>query len=135
MNESLDRPKTFRVNDEALTEVIRGALFMKHAVGEKMSIALFKFLKGKGNQAPAETHSHGEEVGLVLKGTARIFGTDGSEYVLKAGDAIILPAGWEHSGTFDDDEECLIFCVGSPPRFDLGPESVTSTPLGFEKKE
>lgn len=134
MTRPLDRPKTFHVNDEGLTEVIRGALYMKHAFGEKMSIALFKFARGKGNEAPAEKHSHGEEVGLVLKGTARIYGADGAEYVLKAGDAIILPAGWEHSGTFDDEEECLIFCVGSPPRLDLGPESGTATPLGFEKK-
>lgn len=135
MEKVLKGPRIFKVNDEGLKEVIPGALYMKHMYGADMSVALFKFMKGKGGQAPAETHKHGEEVGLVLKGAARVYGADGEEYVLKAGDAIIIPAGWEHSGSFDDDEECLIFCVAYPRRLDLGSEGQTSAPAGFQARE
>ena len=132
MSEKLESPKVFNLNEEPFSEVIPSTLFMKHRFGASMSAALFKFAKGMGEQAPAEMHFHGEEVGLVLKGTARVNGKDGTEYVLREGDVIIIPDGWEHSGTFDDDEECWIFCVGCPPRFDLGPESETIAPAGFE---
>ena len=132
MSKTLERPKTFNLNEDAFSEVIPSTLFMKHRFGASMSAALFTFAKGMGEEAPAEIHSHGEEVGLCLKGTARVTGKDGSEYVLRAGDVIIIPEGWEHSGTFDDDEECWLFCVGCPPRFDLGPESATTVPAGFE---
>lgn len=136
MKEVLPEPRIFKANDENLKEVIPSALFMKHMYGADMSIALFRFVKGKGSEAPAEVHSHGEEIGLVLKGTARVYGTDGKEYVLKAGDAIIIPAGWEHSGTFDDDEDCILFCVAYPKRAeDLGPEDETPAPVGFNVKE
>ncbi len=136
MTEALKEPKIFRVNDEGLKEVVSGALFMKHMYGDDMSVALFKFLKGKGSEAPAEVHCHGEEIGLVLKGTAKVRGTDGKEYVIKEGDAIIIPAGWEHSGTFDDDEDCLLFCVAFPKRTeDLGPEGETPAPVGFHVTE
>ncbi len=134
MEKALKEPRIFKVNDENLKEVIAGALYMKHMYGAEMSVALFKFMRGKGSEAPAEIHKHGEEVGLVLKGTARVYGADGKEYVLKAGDAIIIPEGWEHSGSFDDDEECLIFCVAYPRRLDLGPEGQTTAPAGFQAK-
>jgi quercetin dioxygenase-like cupin family protein len=135
MKAALKKPRVFHVNDDNLKEVVPGALLMKHMFGADMSVALFKFMKGKGSDAPAEVHSHGEEVGLVLKGTARVHGTDGSEYILKAGDAIIIPAGWEHSGSFDDDEECLIFTVAYPIRPDYGPEDEAPAPAGFHVKE
>lgn len=127
----MEKPRIFRVYDEDVREVVPGALFMKHMFGDDMSIALFKFAKGKGGDAPAEVHSHGEEVGLVLKGTARVYDTNGTEYVVKAGEAIIIPSGWEHSGTFDDDEECLIFTVAYPKRPDYGPEDEAPAPVGF----
>ncbi len=135
MSETLECPKVFNLNEDAFSEVIPSTLFMMHRYGASMSASLFKFAKGMGEKAPAEIHSHGEEVGLCLKGTARVTGTDGNEYVLRPGDVIIIPEGWEHSGTFDDDEECWLFCVGCPPRFDLGPESATAVPAGFENAQ
>ncbi|MBA2526251.1 MAG: cupin domain-containing protein [Pyrinomonadaceae bacterium] len=134
MKRALKQPRVFRVNDEGLKEVVPGALFMKHMYGADMSVALFKFMKGKGSDAPADVHNHGEEVGIVLKGTARVHGTDGSEYVLGVGDAIIIPQGWEHAGSFDDDEECLIFTVAYPIRPDYGPEDQAPAPAGFDVK-
>jgi len=131
----MEKPRIFRVYDDDLREVVPGALFMKHMFGDDMSVALFKFEKGKGGDAPAEVHSHGEEVGLVLKGTARVYDTNGTEYVVKAGEAIIIPKGWEHSGTFDDDEECLIFTVAFPKRPDYGPEEEAPAPVGFNIPE
>jgi quercetin dioxygenase-like cupin family protein len=135
MKGMLEKPRIFKVYEENLKEVVPGALFMKHMFGDEMSIALFQFIKGKGSDAPAEVHSHGEEIGLVLKGTARVHGTDGAEYVVRAGEAIIIPAGWQHSGTFDDDEECLIFTVAYPKRPDYGPEDEAPTPVGFSVGE
>lgn len=132
MSEPLKQPRLFRVNDEGLKEVVPGALYMKHINGADMGVALFKFMKGKGSDAPADVHSHGEEVGIVLKGTARVHGTDGTEYVLNVGDAIIIPKGWEHSGSFDDNEECLIFTVAYPVRPDYGDEDDTPAPAGFD---
>ena len=130
----LKEPRIFKVNDENLKEVVPGALYMKHAYGDDMSVAMFKFLKGKGSDAPAETHAHGEEVGIVLKGTTRVYGPDGTEYVAKAGEVIIIPAGWKHSGTFDDDEDCVLLCVAYPKRTeDLGPEDETPRPVGFDR--
>ena len=134
MQKPLKQPRVFHVNNEGLKEVIPGALYMKHMYGADMSVALFKFMKGKGSDAPADVHSHGEEVGIVLKGTARVHGTDGTEYVLREGDAIIIPQGWEHSGSFDDDEECLIFTVAYPIRPDYGPEDQAPAPVGFDVK-
>ena len=131
MKTTLSKPRVFKVDDQNLKEVVPGALYMKHMFGSDMSVALFKFMKGAGSEAPADVHKHGEEVGIVLKGTARVHGTDGNEYVLKAGDAIIIPADWEHSGTFDDDEECLIFTVAYPKRPDYGPEDQAPAPAGF----
>lgn len=131
MSEPLQKPRIFQCNNDNLKEVVPGALLMKHMFGADLSIALFKFAKGQGSAAPAEIHSHGEEVGLVLKGTARVHGTDGSKYVLKPGDAIIIPADWEHSGSFDDDEECVIFTVAYPKRPDYGPEDEAPAPVGF----
>jgi quercetin dioxygenase-like cupin family protein len=126
----MDKPRLFKVDGD-VKEVIPGALFMKHMFGDDMSIAVFKFAKGQGSAAPAEEHSHGEEVGLVLKGTARVYGTDGTEYVIRQGEAIIIPKGWKHSGTFDDDEECVIFTVAYPKRPDYGPEDQAPAPAGF----
>ena len=131
----MDRPRIFKVYSGDEKEVIPGALFMKHMFGDDMSIALFKFAKGMGSAAPAEVHTHGEEVGLVLKGTARVYGTDGSEFVVGAGEAIIIPRDWKHSGTFDDDEECLIFTVAYPKRPDYGPEDEPPVPVGFHIEE
>jgi len=131
----MEKPRIFKVYDQDLREVVPGALFMKHMFGDDMSIALFKFEKGKGSDAPAEVHSHGEEIGLVLKGTARVYDTKGTEYIVKAGEAIIIPKGWEHSGSFDDDEECLIFTVAYPKRPDYGPEEEAPSPVGFNIPE
>jgi quercetin dioxygenase-like cupin family protein len=131
MENTMEKPRIFKVYEGNDKEVVPGALYMRHMFGNDMSIALFKFAQGKGSDAPAEVHSHGEEIGLVLKGTARVFGTDGNEYVIKAGEAIIIPSGWEHSGTFDDDEECLIFTVAFPKRPDYGPEDEAPAPVGF----
>jgi len=131
----VEKPRMFKVYGNDVKEVIPEALFMKHMFGDDMSIALFKFAKGKGSAAPAEVHSHGEEVGLVLKGTARVYGTDGTEYVIREGEAIIIPKGWKHSGSFDDDEECLIFTVAYPKRPDYGPEDEPPKPVGFDVNE
>ena len=128
----MDKPRMFNVNTNDVKEVVPGALFMKHMFGDDMSIALFQFAKGMGSAAPAELHSHGEEIGLVLKGTARVHGTDGSEYVIRAGEGIVIPKGWKHSGSFDDDEECLIFTVAYPKRPDYGPEDKPPAPVGFQ---
>ncbi len=54
MKKALKQPRIFQVNNEGLKEVVPGALYMKHMYGADMSVALFKFMKGKGSDAPAD---------------------------------------------------------------------------------
>ena len=117
----MKEPKVIRLQpDGPMKEVLGGSAYMKHALLDKMSIALFKVPKGKGSQIPEHFHRHAEEIGIQLKGTAKVF-AGGKEYVVKQGEAIIIPAGVEHTGIFSDDEECWLLAIASPPRTDYGP--------------
>ena len=114
-------PKVIRLQpDGPMKTVLDGLASMKHTLLDKMSIALFKIPKGKGGQIPEHFHRHAEEIGIQLKGTVTVF-ADGKEYVVQAGEAIIIPAGVEHTGVFSDEEECWLLAISSPPRTDYGP--------------
>lgn len=116
----MKEPKVIRLQaDGPMKEVLEGSASMKHDLFDKMSIALFKVPKGKGSQIPEHFHRHGEEIGIQLKGTAYV-SAGGQEYVVQEGEAIILPAGVEHTGIFSDDEECWLLTIASPPRKDYG---------------
>lgn len=106
--------------DEFPKEVVPGIAFMKHMFGRDMSIALFKIPAGQGAKFPMHYHKHGEEVGIQLKGTSRLF-ANGKEYVIREGQAIVLPPELEHAGIFGEEETWLL-TIATPPREDYGPE-------------
>lgn len=118
----MKEPRVIDLNDSDFKrELISGVAYMKHIFGNSLSIALFKIPKGKGSQFPRHYHKHGEEIGVMLKGSSRVFAC-GKEYIVNEGEAIIIPADVEHAGIFGD-EECLLLAIATPPRYDYGPES------------
>lgn len=120
MDEEMKEPRVVNfVDDQFQREIVPGVAMMKHTFGNEISVALFKIEKGKGSQFPNVYHSHGEEVGIQLKGSARVFAC-GKEYVINEGEAIIIPGGLEHAGIFGD-EEGLLLAICTPPRKDYGP--------------
>ena len=107
----MTEPKVIRLRpDGPMKAVLDGSVTMKHALLDKMSIAIFKVPKGKGSQIPEHFHRHAEEIGIQLKGTATVFACD-KEYVVQEGEAILIPAGVEHTGVFSDDDECWLAIV------------------------
>ena len=118
---SMKKPKVLRLRpDGPMKEVLEGSASMKHALLDKMSIALFKVPKGKWQpDSRAFPPTRGRDRNPV-EGTAKVF-AGGEEYVVKEGEAIIIPAGVEHTGIFSDDEECWLLAIASPPRTDYGP--------------
>lgn len=119
MPEELKEPRVLDLKkDDFGKEVVPGVAYMKHMFGNQLSVALFKIPAGKGGQFPMHYHKHGEEVGIQLKGTARLFAC-GKEYVVHEGEAIVVPAGVEHAGIFGE-EECWLLAIAAPPREDYG---------------
>ena len=120
MEKTLVEPKVISFsNDEFKKEVVPGVALMKHIFGNEISVALFKIAKGKGGEFPRHVHKHGEEVGIQLKGSAKVFAC-GKEYIVNEGEAIIIPADLEHAGIFGE-EEGLLLAIATPPRKDYGP--------------
>ncbi|PWT83188.1 MAG: hypothetical protein C5B44_00985 [Acidobacteria bacterium] len=116
----MDEPKVISLKDEKFQrEVVPGVAFMKHTFGNELSVALFKIEKGKGGSFPKHYHKHGEEVGIQLRGSAKVFAC-GKEYIINEGEAIIIPADCEHAGIFGE-EEGLLLAIATPPRKDYGP--------------
>jgi quercetin dioxygenase-like cupin family protein len=122
MESALKEPKIINFTEDKFDrEIVPGVAFMKHTFGNQLSIALFKIEKGKGGDFPRHSHKHGEEVGIQLKGSARVFAC-GKEYVVNEGEAIIIPADLEHAGIFGEEEGWLL-AIATPPREDYGPEN------------
>jgi len=120
MEKAMEEPKVISLTDEKFDkEVVPGVAFMKHTFGNELSVALFKIAKGQGANFPKHYHKHGEEVGIQLKGSAKVFAC-GKEYLINEGEAIIIPADCEHAGIFGE-EEGLLLAIATPPRKDYGP--------------
>jgi len=123
--------------DDSLKEIVPGGLYGKHLFGETISVAVVKFLAEKGGNLPAKPHSHGEEASLqlvggcsVLEGTQTVPGNP--ESVMRAGAALIIPAGCMHYGTntFEAEGVSMRLNVVTPARKEYGPEdSVPYYPL------
>ena len=120
MEKVMEEPKVISLADDKFEkEVVPGVAFMKHSFGNELSVALFKIAKGQGGNFPKHYHKHGEEIGIQLKGSAKVFAC-GKEYVVNEGEAIIIPADVEHAGIFGE-EEGLLLAIATPPRKDYGP--------------
>lgn len=122
MSESrLKEPRVVNLQrDDFRREIVPGVAFMKHLFGNNLSVALFKIPKGKGGLFPKHYHKHGEEVAIQLKGSCKVFAC-GKEYIIREGEAIIIPAELKHAGSFGE-EECWLLTIATPPREDYGPE-------------
>jgi quercetin dioxygenase-like cupin family protein len=120
MENELKEPVVINFSDDQFgKEVVPGVAYMKHTFGNELSVALFRIEKGQGGKFPRTFHSHGEEIGIQLKGSATVWAC-GKEYKVNEGEAIIIPAGLEHAGIFGD-EEGLLLAIATPPRKDYGP--------------
>ena len=111
-------------------EVVPGALYMKHMFSQAFSIAYYEVPAGAGSKAPVRAHSHGEEVAVVLSGSGTFETQDGERCAIGPGDVLVIPAGVEHWGSFNDNETMRLVSIVTPPREELGPEgSVPFFPL------
>ncbi|HWP41780.1 MAG TPA: cupin domain-containing protein [Blastocatellia bacterium] len=120
MDKELKEPVVINFTDDKFSkEVVPGVAYMKHTFGNELSVALFKIAKGQGGKFPKTFHSHGEEIGIQLKGSAKVWAC-GKEYTINEGEAIIIPGGLEHAGIFGE-EEGLLLAIATPPRKDYGP--------------
>ena len=119
MENALQEPKVICLQDNKFEqEIVPGVALIKHTFGNHLSVALFKIVKGQGSRFPKQLHKHGEEIGIQLKGSSRVFAC-GKEYVINEGEVIIIPADCENAGIFGD-EECLLLAIATPPRNDYG---------------
>jgi len=123
MRKNLIEPRVISFTDDKFgREVVPGVAVMKHTFGNDMSVALFKIAKGKGSSFPDTPHSHGEEIAIQLKGTAKLYAND-KEYIIQEGEIVIVPGGLAHAGIFTDDEEAILIAIATPPRDDYGEET------------
>jgi len=135
-------PRVLGMNTTNMKEVVPGQLYMKHMVGPDVSVVVLNIKRGesvkmgrdvqqnyKGDEATRATsisagkmppvHVHGQEIAIVLKGYGKVVTGDGKEYPIKEGEAIIMPPGLPHTGTFDAPDN-LVMSITTPRRPEYG---------------
>lgn len=135
-------PRVIGFNTQNMKEVVPGQLYMKHMVGPDASVVVLNIKRGesvkmgqdvqknyKGDEATRATsisagkmpplHVHGQEIAIVLKGYGKVVTADGKEYPIKEGEAIIMPPGLPHTGTFDAPDN-LVVSITTPRRPEYG---------------
>ncbi len=135
-------PRVLGLNTTNMKEVVPGQLYMKHMVGPDVSVVVLNIKRGesvkmgrdvqqnyKGDEATRAAsisagkmppvHVHGQEIAIVLKGYGKVVTGDGKEYPIKEGEAIIMPAGLPHTGTFDAPDN-LVMSITTPRRPEYG---------------
>jgi len=135
-------PRVIGFNTQNMKEVVPGQLYMKHMVGPDVSVVVLNIKRGesvkmgqdvqknyKGDEATRATsisagkmpplHVHGQEIAIVLKGYGKVVTGDGKEYPIKEGEAIIMPPGLPHTGTFDAPDN-LVVSITTPRRPEYG---------------
>jgi quercetin dioxygenase-like cupin family protein len=135
-------PRVLGMNTTNMKEVVPGQLYMKHMVGPDVSVVVLNIKRGesvkmgrdvqqnyKGDEATRAAsisagkmppvHVHGQEIAIVLKGYGKVVTEDGKEYPIKEGEAIIMPAGLPHTGTFDAPDN-LVMSITTPRRPEYG---------------
>jgi quercetin dioxygenase-like cupin family protein len=119
MEKEFTEPRVISLKDDDFErEIVPGVAYMKHMFGNELSIALFKIVKGQGTKFPKVYHKHGEEIGIQLKGSAKVWAC-GKEYTIHEGEAIVIPADVDHAGIFGE-EDGLLLAIATPPRKDYG---------------
>ena len=120
MSNNSDGIRIMQTSFDNMQEVIPGLVYMKHIYGADTSVALFRFICKKGEPFPVPRHSHGEEVGYIIKGEVTINGVTAGP-----GDVMLIPGGVEHGADgidLEDGEELVLLSIVTPPRYDYGPE-------------
>lgn len=69
-----------------------------------------RFVLEPGGRIPAHRHPEIEHEQVVVRGSMRI-GIGGREHVVRAGDAVFIPAGAVHWYVNEGDEPCEFLCV------------------------
>ena len=89
---NINHEEVLKLKDQV--EVQEGQVVSKTLVqNDSVGITLFAFAKGE----EISTHSsHGDALVNVLEGTGR-FTVDGKDYVLNAGDSLVMPAEKPHA--------------------------------------
>ncbi len=132
-------PRVIGFNTDNMTEVVPGQLYMKHMVGPNISVVVPNIKRGEptalsrpggdyqGDEATRAAqisagemppfHIHGQEIAIVMKGHGKVVLENGDEFLIKVGEAIIMPPGIPHTGIFDAPDN-LVVSITTP----RGPE-------------
>lgn len=104
-----------------------GGFFLSFMHGPDSSFFVIKTAAGKGRSAPIRVNRHGEETGIIVKGSMLFkAGYNGEfERVLRVGDAIIIPKCVPHSGIsgWDHDEETILITTFTHKYAAYGPDN------------
>lgn len=142
------KPRVIGFNTVNMKEVVPGQLYMKHMVGADTTVVVLNIKCGESVQLGSNTqqnytgdeatraasissgqmpplHFHGEEIAIVLKGHGKVVTGDGKEYPIKEGEAIIMPPGMPHTGTFEAPDN-LVVSITTPGRPEYGTHDQTN---------
>lgn len=123
--------KRFTLDEEGMQEVIPGQLWMKHLHAKNVTLVLYRVVCGPDLPAlPVVPHQHGEEVVIMLRGSAWIH-IGGVEHGVEEGEVFVIPPGALHQTGRPVQGDHFFLSVTAPPRTDLGdddPESTVSIP-------
>ena len=98
--------------DNLPSEQITGSIARKYITGDRVTVAHFELKRG----GVVPRHSHeSEQVSVVMSGVLR-FVMDGRDVVVRAGEALQIPAWLEHE--VDVLEDAFVIDVFSPVRQD-----------------
>jgi len=112
--------------------------FFSFIHGPNSTYAVYKTAAGKGRSLPVNINRHNEETGVVMKGSVLFkAGYNGEfERVLRAGDAIVIPACTPHSGIFgwDSNEETILITTFAEKYVEYGSDDPKLITPEFKKK-
>ncbi|MDW8084016.1 MAG: cupin domain-containing protein [Candidatus Caldarchaeum sp.] len=99
--------------DEMPWETVREDLKRRIVTGEKLMLAHLSF--AKGSKVVMHRHHH-EQFTVVLQGSVRFSLEDGSQFVAKKGEVVVIPSNIGHAA--EALEDSFTFDIFSPPRED-----------------
>ncbi len=103
---NIENQKILNLSD--LVSVAPGQVVSKTLVQNKaVSITLFAFAQGEEISSHA---SDGDALVTVFSGSGR-FTVDGTDFILKAGDSLVMPAGLPHAIQAEEDFKWMLQVV------------------------
>ena len=110
-NAAIEKPRHLRWN-EVQGEHLNPSIFRRYVSGSNSTVARFELKQGV--QIPRHEH-HNEQICCVFAGALK-FMMDDAEYLLRAGDLLVIPPNVPHAA--EAVEDCLVFDFFSPARAD-----------------